>query len=400
MFKKITNKEVASLMDLKENVCMKSLLYISFEDSFDMSSGVNKKICNQIQVFSEAGFNVTQISRYKFGITRRNEENESVFFNNNKNGSKRIRMLLCNYVSKLSEKFDVCYLRFQFFCPFVKRMLKRMYKNGTLVIVEIPTYPYEQELKGQGIKGWIKLIIDRIYRHSCARYIDRFAIVLRDDPLYNVKCINIKNGVNVNDIKRRIYIKNDDSDSINFIAVALMAPWHGYDRFIEGMHTYYKNGGTRKVILHLVGEGVENSRYKKLVDKYGLNNNVIFHGKLSGEKLDELYNKVDIGVSVLAGFRKNLIKESNLKSVEYCAKGLPVICTRSDTTFDRNFTYKHIVPSDETEIDIKEVIDFFDFVISNKDREEIDEYIRNYAYNNCDIRKTFNNVVEYISNNL
>ena len=47
---------------------MKKLLYVSFENSENRASGVNKKISGQMQVFKAEGYAVDLVARYQNGI--------------------------------------------------------------------------------------------------------------------------------------------------------------------------------------------------------------------------------------------------------------------------------------------------------------------------------------------
>jgi len=370
------------------------LLYVSFENAAELSSGVNKKIRNQMKVFRIAGYNVTLIARYDNGIVQEDETSRQIISFGDE-GKLSLRKKICAYAADTKGKYDCCYIRFQFFCPYVLRMVRRMHSTINHILMEIPTYPYEAELLQQGIKGIPKLLCDRLYRYPTARYIDRFVVVLRSEPLYHKECIMIKNGVDIDMIKP-IY-GSRAGDTIHLLAVALMAPWHGYDRLIEGLARYYAAGNTRKIMLHLVGDGAETWRYRQLVEKLQLQDDVLLHGKMSGEALEQMYEHCDIGISVLAGFRKKLARESNLKTVEYCAKGLPVICTANDTAFDSDYPYKCYIPSDETPIDVNKIVQFYDNVYGSESREAVARSIRNHAKYNYDIWVTFSPVITYLN---
>ncbi len=61
--------------------------------------------------------------------------------------------------------------------------------------------------------------------------------------------------------------------------------------------------------------------------------NMIFHGYVTGEALQNLYKQCHVGMGSLALFRKNLYENSTLKSCEYVAHGLPIIIGYTETAF-------------------------------------------------------------------
>lgn len=367
---------------------MKKLLYVSFENAENRASGVNKKISGHLKAFSDCGYDTTLAATYNDAIAYRNSDG---IFHEIKTG-KSSRVALCEWVALNCKGYGACYIRFQFFCPYVLKMVKALKKNNVTVIMEIPTYPYEYELKKQGVKGIPKLICDRAFRYRCAKYIDSFSAPLYSDDIYKKHCIEIRNGIDVGNVVPKKPSGNDDT--IRLLAVAMMAPWHGYQRMIEGINKYVKSGGTRKVELHLVGEGAATPMYRRLAEEYGLCDSVIIHGKLFGNSLDEMYDLCDIGVGSLGLPSKQLPKTNTLKVLEYMAKGLPVICEESEISIDKNSKYRLEVPSDSDPIDVNKVIDFFDSVYEDGRTAVIDS-IRSECAEKSSVQKGISGVIDF-----
>jgi len=252
-------------------VAMKKLLYVSFENSENRASGVNKKISGQIKAFESENYLVDLVSVHKDDIALYQNNAKKIIKSNS-----IPRISLCAWAVKNAKNYDIAYIRFQFFCPFVLRMLKAFSQHNVITIVEIPTYPYAIELKKQGVRGIPKRIIDYVFGSLCSRYIDTFASPLYGDKILGRPCVEIYNGIDVDEITPRKPMKDSQ---IDLIAVAMMAPWHGYDRLINGLHEYYQKGGQRNVTLHLVGEGVATPEYTRLISQYSLEAHVIQHGK-------------------------------------------------------------------------------------------------------------------------
>ena len=208
------------------------------------------------------------------------------------------------------------------------KMMKAARSSSEKIIVEIPSYPLSGEANSD--KRWWRKIIYKIshyYAKQSSKYVDLYAVI--GDPCEKYlgrKAINICNGILTEDIPLKKSI-NGDNTVIHILALAKMARWHGYDRLIEGLRIYKANGNSRKIIFHMVGNDGDGSLvvWKGLVDKYGLNDMVIFEGARYGVDLDDMFNKCDIAVASLALHRKNASVTSELKIREYCARGIPLI---------------------------------------------------------------------------
>lgn len=368
---------------------MKKLLYVSFENSENRASGVNKKITGQMQAFNSEGYEVDMIARYQDGIAFYKACSDPEIIK--AKGSWRIS--LCSWAAEHAAEYDITYIRFQFFCPFVMKMLKRFHKEGVKTIMEIPTYPYEPELKKQGTRGIHKRLIDAIFKKRCAIYIDSFATPLYDKPIMGRKCLEIRNGIDVAQITPR---KKKKYGKINLLAVAMMAPWHGYDRMIEGLHNYYEKGGNEDIIFHLVGEGASSSGYTTLIEKYGMQERIIQHGRMYGAELDSLYDIADIGVGSLGIHRTDLQRTNTLKIMEYMAKGIPVICEHSERGISEDNKFRLTVSDDDEPIDINRVVEFYRSVYEKQDIEQIISQIREACEKNCNIKAGLKDVLLFM----
>ena len=187
------------------------------------------------------------------------------------------------------------------------------------------------------------------------------------------------------------------SDGVHIIAVSAMREWHGYERIIEGMNNYYKDGEADKqnFILHLVGDGREYGKYKGLVEQYRLEKHVIMEGDMYGEALDALYEKCALGIDSLARHRSGIDVLSSLKSREYGAKGIPMINSCKIDIIEDDFNYLLRVPADETPVDMNSVESFYNACYgAGKSRLEIGEEIRSYIKQRSGMKETLVKVVE------
>ena len=286
-------------------------------------------------------------------------------------------------------------------CIYIRRLLPNNHsllhtlkmikcKNPSCKIVyEIPTYPYDMEHKG--LSGKLFLLIDKLYRRRLHKYVDKIATLTNDKEIFGCKTLKITNGVDCSSIpicKK----ENLDKNHINLIAVAQFSFWHGYERVIEGLSKYKKND----VFLHLVGNGDELEKYKSLVKKYGLENQVVFYGLLSGDELTAVFDIADVAISSLGCHRIGIFEGSFLKSREYLCRGLPMVTSTKIDILPNEHKYSFRVPEDDSFIDIEKIVDYVNDLYKNG-RSNVAEKIRIFAENNCSMEKAMKLVVEYIN---
>lgn len=373
---------------------MKQLLYISFENAKNRASGVNKKIDGQIKAFEARGFKVSLIARYDETICLKEADKETIIPNPNKTG---LRKLLTSWVIDNCAGIDCVYIRFQFFCPWIYSMLKKLHHKGVRCVMEIPTYPYIGELKRQGLHGVPKYLCDSIYKRISARYIDSFAVPVYSGEVLGRPCIEIRNGISIDEVAPKNARAGSADDPIKLLAVAMMAPWHGYDRVIEGLNRYYnEQEHSRTVELHLVGEGVATSDYNLLIEKYGLQKYVIQHGRLSGADLSSMYDQCNIGVASLGIHRIGIYKTNTLKTLEYVAKGLPIVCEDGETILENDTQYRLTMPWDDTPVDIASVVKFYEKLTQKEDEFTLIENIREKCRKTCSVEVGMKAVIDFL----
>ena len=88
---------------------------------------------------------------------------------------------------------------------------------------------------------------------------------------------------------------------------------------------------------------------------------------------------------------------SSLKSREYCAKGLPFITECKMDFLSSDCPYVLTVPYDESDINILDIISFYDNLYTKKSPIELAQEIREYAYKHCDMHVTMKPVIDFIN---
>lgn len=380
---------------------MKSLLYIAFNDRKNQLFGVRAKILSQCRAFAKYGYQVDLVERCGAQTVVNTAETKTIvkarkarinhyYFRSILD--KQYQMMdIAEYVRE--RKYDACYIRYDFSDLGFIRLLKALKLRCGKIILELPTYPYDEENNKTALSR-LKLLLDMHYRKQLHRYVDYICTFYAGhERIFGIPTIVTPNGFDFSTMS----LVHDalPTDGLHVIAVSSMREWHGYERFLAGMRDYNQQGGKRKLIFHLVGNGRECPKYKKLADEYGLGESVVFEGALHGEALDAVYEKCAIGIDSLARHRSGIKVLSSLKSREYGAKGIPMINSCRIDILSDEFPYLLSVPADETPIDIHAVFGFYDRCFSNgRSRTEVGKEIRSYIEKRCEMKKTLAAVVK------
>ena len=96
-----------------------------------------------------------------------------------------------------------------------------------------------------------------------------------------------------------------------------------------------------------------------IIDKYGIQDHIIFHGQLFGEELDKVFNQCCFAIGSLARHRSGITVIKTLKNREYATRGIPFIYSEQDNDFDQQPYILKATP-DESPIDVQQILEFID----------------------------------------
>lgn len=281
-----------------------------------------------------------------------------------------------------SNGFDTIYLRYVHNAtPWMLDFFKKLKRCNVSIYMEIPTYPYDGEYTDVSLFKRFQMSIEHTCRTKFNKYLSKIITFSCDKKIFNVPTINLSNAVALDKIP--VKQVNSHRNEIHFIGVANLSFWHGFDRLINGLFEYYKTEKSRNVFFDIVGGGNLINDLKMLVSRLQLDDVVIFHGSLSGNALNEIFNQSDIGVGCLGCHRKGIQEVKSLKNVEYAARGIPFIYSEDNNDFD-NKEYVIKVPPNETPINIKSVLDCYSQI--NNEPKQIRETICNLSWD-CQMQK-------------
>ena len=358
------------------------LVYHGFSDE----SGISKKIHYQVKGLRQNGHEV-HLCYYDFDSRghRCRYVDDKVIADYGMGAIAALRsrtQLDCIYYYCIDNSIEMVYARsFMNASPVLVGLFGKLKKHGIKCVTEIPTYPYDHEFKGYPLKYKIPLYIDMMFRRALAAKMEAIVTFSNKESIFGKRTICISNGIDLDSIPLHNPKKQQD---IHLIAVAEIHYWHGFDRLVAGLGEYYKsNPNGRKVYFHVVGweddRGTTSNGYltvEQMAKKYGIEKYIINHGKLFGDKLDEVFNQCMFAIGSLGRHRSGITEIKTLKNREYAARGISFIYSENDSDFDDK-PYIIKAPADESPINVGEIIN----------------YIDNHDFNPFEIRKT----VEHLS---
>lgn len=344
--------------------------------------GVAKKIIGQVKAFNKLGINMESV------IVR----NKKIYLGNKfvstVNSNYLVFLKIHKYLKSCEIAYDFIYIRYSVGNIFLLKLCKFFKNNKMKVIIELPTFPYKNEVDMSRVKNKVLYIIDDFVIGRLKKYVFRIATTSLDREIYGVECINFNNGIDMEEIGE--VRGGNQVEKINFIGVANVNKWHGYDRLIVGLDKYYKQEAIKyDVKFYIVGNGQELQNLKNLVQKLNIQNHVIFTGSKRGNELEEIYNECNIGVSSLALFRAGGGHDP-IKTKEYLAKGLPVMLGYEDKLVNMKLPFIFKVKEDNTLININNII--HKYINLNFKSEEIRQYAKTHLSWEAQVKKILENI--------
>ena len=340
-----------------------NILFLIYH-GFSEVSGISKKIRYQINGLRRLGHQVfvcTYAIREDGHRVRFIDDQPLQDFGNGRLAAMKKRCCYGAVVKfAIDKKIDFVYARsFHNANPFTIKMFKAFKRTGIKSVIEIPTYPYDQEYNDAGRMGKLELAIDKLFRKQLAKQTDAIVTFTQEKEIFGQRTIRISNGIELEAIPLRGEKEKGKSEELNFIGVAEVHYWHGFDRFVAGIGEYYKNGGTREIKFHIVGGVADGDMavFTELIEKYNIKDKVVFHGQKFGDELNALFADADFAVASLGRHRSGITYIKTLKNREYAARGLGFIYSEIDDDFEEK-PYILKAPADESPIDIERIIEF------------------------------------------
>ena len=355
-------------------------------------TGIDKKVLWQVEALNRNGCECKLVQlydshKYKLGKCL---------------GMIRARMLFGNAEPNIKWKQEYANVDFLYFrrpdaisFAWLKLLNKLKKINPNIkIIMEIPNYPYDDEL-GLKLINRPLLFKDKIFRKQLKYVVDRVAVQNDVEMIWGIKTIRFTNGINFDEIYERNPIEHNDG-VIRIIAVASLEPWQGYERVIDGVSEYYKNGGERQILINIIGSGSEEKFYKRLVYEKKLTKYIRFLGRKSGTDLDRCYDDADLALDAFGRYKTGNFLSTSLKSREYLAKGIPIITGCKTDVLNAGFYGFIEFENNNKVLDFEKIISFYDKIYGGKTKKDVSDDIRRYAKNICDSQVMVQPIIEYL----
>ena len=337
---------------------------------FSPHSGISKKIHYQVKGLKENGHD-TRLCYYDFSPEghRCRYVDGNIIKDYGTGNLAAIRQRFdydCIYDYCVREGIEFVYARcFQNANPWLISFFKKLRKAGIHAVTEIPTYPYDQEFQHFELKIRLELKIDQLFRKKLYQQMDALVTFSDAERIFGQRTIRISNGVDFDSIP--LHEPLTMNHELHLIGVAEVHSWHGFDRVMTGIGEYYSqnqmaNNHKPDVYFHVVG-GVHPSQmtncFQPIIEKYHLQDKIIFHGQLFGDALTDVFNQCLFAIGSLGRHRSGITVIKTLKNREYATRGIPFIYSETDSDFDRQ-SYVLKAPADESPINIQGIINFLD----------------------------------------
>jgi hypothetical protein len=314
-----------------------NILFIIFH-GFDPNNGISKKISYQLNALKANGHEAHLCYMDETVSKRRFIDDQIIVdYGNGIKGKILKRTEFGSIVSiAIESKVDFVYIRSNHNANiFTINMVKQLKKAGMKVVMEIPTYPYDQEYFNKSTNR--QLVQDKLFRNLLAKQLDAIVTFSEEDFIFKQRTIKISNGIDFDSVRLK---KTSDhpANELHLIGVAEIHRWHGFDRVIQGLTNYYTSQHNFTIYFHIVGyffSPIEEEEITRLIADNHLESYIILHGKKHGEELDEIFDKCDFGIGSLGRHRVGIDNIKTLKNREYAARGIPFVYSETDTDFDK-----------------------------------------------------------------
>ncbi|MEG2928604.1 MAG: glycosyltransferase [Oscillospiraceae bacterium] len=323
-------------------------------------SGVEKKILGQIKALEQLGNEVWYFT-FENGMLTVNHSGKQhpLFPVKDSMASYYLALEKGSRMICRSRDLDLAYIRRIFCTPMHLKTLHMLRAKGVFLVEELPTYPYDGESANyKQLSYRVTAVVDKLCRGGFKRYLDYFVTYSQDKTIFGVPTICLENAIDFDNIQFRptVFPKKE----INLVGVSAMCPWHGYERVIKGLARYYERPRKIQVNLHLVGQGPEKAGWEELTAALGLERYVTFYGHKTGEELNAIFDKCQVGVGSLGFYKIGLTAGSPLKTREYAAMGKPFIYAMEDRSVAQVAGFCLKVDNCDAAINIETVVKFYD----------------------------------------
>ena len=365
---------------------MKKIIYINFD--FDNYKTKTKSQLKSFRKFNYVTY-LIRLSDNELLLDKITNDNTETLAKQKINYSRKNKIkyykIINNFIISAITQINPDFVYIRRICLNVIFLNLKKISKLTKILYELPTYPFDYT---DSIKLNFYQSIEKIYLMKIAvRYITLYPAVIQNVCKKNDKKIfEISNGVDIdsyNISKRR---KRKIDEKFNLVAIAHVNNWHGYDRVINSIDN-------KNITFTIYSKNTEEiEKLKLLVNKKGLNNQVIFKKLSDDVDIIEEINQYDVAVGGIGYYRRKALYDTSIKNKEYCAMAIPFIYTCKDKMFTENFKYSYKVISEDKNIDLNDIYNWYKEINS----DDYITYMYTYAKNNLSYDISIEKILKYM----
>lgn len=336
------------------------------------NAGIVEKMYGQCRALQRSGWYVDHIIQEGTNILMNQEVSGRV---NGVLGRIGINWMFWYRLEEIiADSYDLYWIRYTLMIPSQISFLQKIRRRNpySKIVLDMPTYPYVQEWSG--LKGRIALLLDDYYNNKLLPIVDWMMHSGDEKYIHGIATLHMSNGIDplmIADLSR-----SPKGEVLQLIAVGKWQYWHGLDRVIEGLKEYTRYSHNRAIHLHIVGEGPSLNSLKCLAKARKVEDCITFHKSIVAERLYDLMDKCHIGIGTLGLHRKGVNIDSSLKHRLYCARALPFVISTRDGDFAPALPFVHRISSDDTSVDIRMVIAWYQSLEASQIRQSMADYAR------------------------
>lgn len=349
--------------------------------------GVINKCLGIVEAFTGYGVRTDYVFFSKNGLVKNGTERYSVGMPTIKNSIGHFLLFLFLGGKKLFtivdfEDYDFIYIRHlptNFIFIHRLRKIRKQYPK-LKVLIEIPTYPYDEE--SRSLFGKLILAVDKYYRRKLAPLVDLFLVDVQETEVFGVPAMYIPIGLSEDRIKDWDTSEPKVLQSkLNFVFIGNISFWHGLDRFLIGLKSYLSSNTATSFTIHvdIVGSGTELPKLKHLVKEQDLSANILFSEPMPFNALKKILDKAHLGIGTLGAHRKGLRECSSIKHRDYFGMGLPFLLSGNDPDFEHIEDAIFRLNENDEAVPLEKVINWY---IETRKNKKFDKEITYFAKKN------------------
>jgi len=169
--------------------------------------------------------------------------------------------------------------------------------------------------------------------------------------------------------------------------------WHGLDRVVDSIKDYK---GNIKINLHIIGK-IDYNELKSLDPDAAT---IQYHGYKKGRALDEIMKNMNLAISTMSLFKKDMEEACSLKTREYIARGIPFVLGYKDSDLqyvDKEEKFYLKFPNNSSPITMDHIIEFAAKMSNGNYYRTIPEYMRTYAFQHLDWSIKMKKYLEFVN---